>query len=165
MKLVEIASTWQQLVSQYFNDCAVRAGNFKSPQSRTTLVLMSPQDFLLMSLKDGVEQRLKDEYTEHLKQGGRFDDIPFLQMINNGDGTASIIGHEGRHRMYAFIQMHVPIVPVRILCSEHGKGDPIRWGVVNSDKWTMVKVFPNVLISEDKKHRMTMPQSVIYPTH
>lgn len=79
-----------------------------------------------------------------IKNGVKLDDIPFLMLANNGT-TASITGHEGRHRAMALKQLGVDLMPIVI------KAYTIRWGCQNNPemKYDYVKEWPTKLVTEN----------------
>lgn len=126
------------------------AGKYKS---REILIYMSPMDFLTMAHKlDKPDQTSIDNINKLVSSGTKFNSLPSLQFNNNGDGTANVVGHEGRHRMLKLHSMGVKSVPVRF-CSNN-----IRWSEqddpTNRD---YIKVWPTVLISENGTTSIKFP--------
>ena len=75
-----------------------------------------------------------------------------LQFNNNGDGTATVVGHEGRHRMLKLYSMGVKSVPVRF-CSNN-----IRWSEQDDpSNRDYIKIWPNVLVSENGSTTIKFP--------
>lgn len=123
-----------------------------NPRSRDTEVRISPDEFLRLAEKTPLTGSKRDA----LKDVDKFNDVPYLIIKNNGDGTATVIGHEGRHRAATISERGGQEIPVRITASESGDGDVIRWGSYKGE-------LPTVLISQDGDYRTTMPASVTFP--
>ena len=151
--------------AEYFNDKAFESFSI-GHKSRETVVLMSPDEFLSMARKLGDDSEFGKSTTklvEHLDEGGKFDDIPFLKFENDGEGTAKVVGHEGRHRMKALKAKGVTKVPVRFMSSEHGAGPGIRWSEqADPDSFDYVKTRPTKLVSEEGDSTVAFPD--VFPT-
>ena len=116
---------------KYFHEKDLSRAANQSPKSRDRLVSMNPDDFLRVAEKvQGVYDPQKKHNVESaLGSGAKLMDIPFLQFVNNGDGTATVTGHEGRHRAMAFRARGLTSMPVLLASGERGAGPAIRWGV------------------------------------
>jgi hypothetical protein len=127
-------------------------------KSRVTLILMSPDDFLRMAKTLSKPSEAK---TAHVASAnGNFRDLPRLIFENNGDGTAHVIGHEGRHRMYFLKDKGVKRVPVMFV-SQPGAGPAIRWGAATG--FDTVDPWPTVLFGQENNNTMSFPVSEVYP--
>ena len=126
------------------------AGKYKS---REMLIYMHPMDFLAMAHKlDKPNQQSIDNINNLVASGKKFDSLPMLQFNNNGDGTATVVGHEGRHRMLKLYSMGVKSVPVRF-CSNN-----IRWSEQDDpSNRDYIKIWPNVLVSENGSTTIKFP--------
>jgi len=110
-------------------------------KGRSTLVNMSPSDFLKMA--EPIPQPDPDKMArvqEIIRKGGDFT-IPELGFYTNRLGnTAEVLNHEGRHRAYAMRNLGYKDYPV-IITSHPGFDNPtaIRWGDLPKDfvmpKW------------------------------
>jgi serine/threonine protein phosphatase 1 len=152
----------------YFSDEAIQyALDDANYRSRRTVALISPQDFLTLA-EPGHSEDKEAGVRDLLASGTRFDSLPVLTFQNNGDGTGTITGHEGRHRSRALIARGVKQMPVILNSGEQGHGPAIRWGSglesVYPPRRGPPPMFPSVLISEKYgRHRRPTPISVVYP--
>lgn len=80
--------------------------------SRTALVAMDPLDFLRLAAPGHSEYSTKAVQSA-LETTGAFWDVPYLVLEEHGH-TASVTGHEGRHRARALAELGVREMPVRI---------------------------------------------------
>jgi len=164
-RLPKMSDVKQMEGAEYFNDVAFDSLSIKH-KSRETVVLMSPDEFLDMARKLGDDTEFGKSTTklvEHLDEGGKFDDVPFLKFENDGEGTAKVVGHEGRHRMNALKAKGVTKVPVRFISSEHGSGPGIRWSEqADPDSFDYVKTRPTKLLSEEGDKSIAFPD--VFPT-
>lgn len=118
----------------YFNTDKLTAAKNQPDASREKLVYLTPEEFLSMAERDGGPNPKKTETVQGvLQRGERFKDIPFLGFENNGDGTAKVIAHEGRHRARALQEAGVSKMPVILKSIEGGPGQAIRWGQFNGE--------------------------------
>lgn len=147
----------------YF-DLTYAKGISDNPLSRTTVVYMSPDDYLKVA-KAGFEQGKADRVTTVLQRGEKFRETPMLQFVHDGKGNAYVVGHEGRHRTRAMKALGVQQMPVVLHSMESGSGKGIRWGVRNNKarEFDYVSVMPTVLHGEDGRGSVPFPQSEIYP--
>lgn len=130
----------------------------KPEKSRTTIIMMHPKAFLAMAQNIGKPDESKMAGVD--KANGNFRDLPRLIFQNNGDTTATVIGHEGRHRMYFLDKKGVQRVPVMFI-SQPGSGPSIRWG--SATGFDAVDPWPKVLKGERNSNQMPFPVSEVYP--
>ena len=121
--------------------------------SRETIVEMSPQQFLMLAAQLPNPDSSKMKGLEGVE---KYADVPMLRFDNNGDGTATIVGHEGRHRAYKLIEQGVTSMPVRFVSREYGDGPAIRWSEFKGE-------LPTFLIGEDGVNTVPFPDSLVYP--
>lgn len=130
-----------------------------SPNSRTTLIYMSPETFLSLVQPDIDDWKL-DNTTDLANRGIKYSTVPFLNFVHNGKGTAKVVGHEGRHRARVLATRNVKNMPVILRSIESGNGEykgyggghAIRWGIQNKSI-----IWPTILIGEDGKNRIQFP--------
>jgi hypothetical protein len=116
-----------------------------APWNRSTIVLLSPQDFLLVAAPiyhaDDVDpgrdvnrfERSKlSSIAEALADAG-LDEMPHLTL--EPDGTAHdlrVVGHEGRHRALAAMRRNVARLPVTLrFRGSPGRADDGIWALMN----------------------------------
>lgn len=95
-------------------------------RSRSTVISMSPADFLFLAERLVVPNREKLAGVQRvLAQGIRFNSLPFLSLGDvREDGSVKVRGHEGRHRAYALKDLDVREIPVILRTDMHRWGDP-----------------------------------------
>ena len=130
----------------------------KDSYTRESLVYMSPDEFLGMA-EEMLSPR-KPDAAAALKSGAKFKDrLPFLSYEHDGAGTATVKGHEGRHRALALKGAGVKLMPVRIR-SIGGEGGEIRPNRRLKDAYQRDKVWPKELRGEGSRgNAMPFPVS------
>ena len=136
--------------AQFFNDAALRQAANQNDKSREILSTMPIQNFLSAALSGrSIEKEMTTERL--LRSGEKFESVPVLYVRNNGDGTGTVTGHEGRHRARAIAKLGYKEMPVKII-SQGGDGRAIRWGQqddVNNFDYVPPNERPSILIGED----------------
>lgn len=143
-----------------FEEDALKTAANQNDLSREILVEMPIDDFLAAAKKEVSPEKL--ENTRRLiSEGTPFETVPSLQFKNNGDGTAKVIGHDGRHRAMALKEQGETTIPVR-LQSSGGDGPSIRWGQQNNlSSSDYVDTLPKQLVEEDGEALINMPDTGI----
>jgi hypothetical protein len=143
-----------------FEESALKTAANQNDLSREILVEMPIDDFLAAAKKEVSPEKL--EKTRRLiSEGTPFETIPSLQFKNNGDGTAKVIGHDGRHRAMALKEKGETTIPVR-LQSSGGDGPSIRWGQQSDPNSSdYVDTLPRQLVEEDGEALINMPDTGI----
>lgn len=124
-------------------------------KSRSTLVRMSPQEFLDMAeyLPNPDPDKMA-RVLQMLKEGKPFS-LPELDFYACREGLATVLGHEGRHRAIAMKNLGWKDFPVKFT----SQGSPsIRWGSMPKDfKW------PSLLEGQEDNflHKMKFPKSLL----
>lgn len=133
--------------AQHFDQTALEDALNQLAESRTFLIELHPATFLALVAQ--WEDRTKMEGVQSLMdQGVRFSDLPQIHFVHDGEGTASVIGHEGRHRARALLRAGADRIPVVLAHVYDPNGQAIEWGVVREkfvDEW------PRVLYQEHAK--------------
>jgi hypothetical protein len=142
-----------------FKKEAVDQAAKQNDKSREILVDMPIDDFLAAAKQEKSPEKLaavKDLLSKNIP----FETVPSLQFANNGDGTAKVVGHDGRHRAMALKERGETTIPVRLTSNagNGGKGDAIRWGQQNDPQSPdYVATLPQTLIAEDSDAKVAMP--------
>jgi hypothetical protein len=142
-----------------FKKEAVDQAAKQNDKSREILVDMPIDDFLAAAKQEKSPEKLaavKDLLSKNIP----FETVPSLQFANNGDGTAKVVSHDGRHRAMALKERGETTIPVRLTSNagKGGKGDAIRWGQQNDSKSPdYVATLPQTLIAEDSDAKVAMP--------
>ena len=141
-----------------FDKKAVAQAAKQNEASREILVDMPIDDFLTAAKQKVSASKLAN--TRKLAaEGVPFETVPSLQIANEGDGTAKVTGHDGRHRAMALKEQGETTIPVR-LTSSGGKGGSIRWGKQNDpNDADYVAVLPQSLVAEDSDAVVDMPST------
>lgn len=123
------SSSESSVGEDYFEPKAVESAKRDASEykSRSTVINMSPDQFLQMAERLGSEgaadisQEKAKTVSGVLSRGEKFSSIPHLSFeIDSKTGDAKVVGHEGRHRAMELKKRGVKSMPVTF----HG---PIRW--------------------------------------
>ena len=132
---------------EHFSDQALKFAREQNELSRDKLIYMAPADFLKVAMS-GEDSSKMARCKDCLDKGGKFSDIPFLGFVHDGEGTAMVTSHEGRHRARALVAKGVEKMPVLLSHRYDNNGQTIRWGSVNSGKDAFRDEWPNVLYGQ-----------------
>lgn len=152
----QVNKSWKD----YFSKSAIDSsrGETEFYKSRSTITKMSPKEFLTMA-KDEFSPDKMAGVDALVRSGTKFNSIPHLMVEVKKDGTAKVVGHEGRHRMRALEKQGVTEVPVEIRTTDK---NPIRWGN-QKDEWDRLETsWPQKLVAEDSNLALPFPQSHVY---
>jgi len=136
-----------------FSDEALKGANkeAESFKSSSVLVDMPINQFLTMAERLESPDPSKIEKTRELvKEGTPFSDVPYLNIADQGDGSAKVVGHEGRHRALALQEQGEDTIPVRLRSVyQGGKGKKIYFDQQSDDSHRdYVKNWPTQLKGE-----------------
>jgi hypothetical protein len=172
--------------ARYFDLDLVSWDSLSDSYSRSTLVAMSPADFLTLAapigdgagtLADPETGRQYDPYkmervVDTLERGWLLEDIPFLNL---GDPTGrfdeglKVTGHEGRHRAMALEKMGVRLMPVRLSTRDYrwgrdDKSPPEHLTAEDGWEWCDCSVSGRSEVRLKRTEKITTPQSLSYPS-
>jgi hypothetical protein len=116
----------------YFDQETLARAKNQTKQSRDILIHMDPEVFLKMAMS-GYDETKMARVQGLFDSGTKFSDIPFLGFVHDGEGSAVVTGHEGRHRARALIKAGVKSMPVLLGHRYDENGQSMRWGSVNDD--------------------------------
>ena len=158
--LEKILGSFKSKPASRFEESAIKAADNQNDLSREILVEMPIDDFLAAAKKEVSAEKLENT-RKLVSEGTPFETVPSLQFKNNGDGTAKVIGHDGRHRAMALKEQGETAIPVR-LQSSGGDGPSIRWGQQNNPSSSdYVDTLPTKLVEEDGEALINMPETGI----
>ena len=78
---------------QLFEQQALQDAARQNDGSREILTYISINDFLNVA-EEGRDERKEQAVKQLVAEGTKFNSIPYLGFINNGDGTGQVVGHE-----------------------------------------------------------------------
>jgi hypothetical protein len=167
LRLQRAADEIPGLENQYQAEALRRAFLGKKGYPYQALMTLDPKDFQELALPLGsplgtYSKQNIEKLRNVLRQGGSFDEVPFLMIDKKGD-FSSIVGHEGRHRTRALAAEKAPktlveLYPRRGL--EMGADDDY----MTSSEW--LRRFNEELgkgdrfvFSEDEKNVLKLPEA------
>lgn len=145
----------------YFDLSPMTMRPLTNDRSRETLVSMSPQDFLALA-KAGRDPQKAAGVRRLLRKGKPFSSLPYLDFVHDGQGSARVTNHEGRHRAQALADQGVRSMPVVLVSRDGGEGPAIRWGSQHRPTDRVARL-PATLHGEDGRASIPMPRSTIFP--
>lgn len=86
--------------------------------------------------------------TELANNNISFNEIPFLNFIHDGEGTARVTGHEGRHRAKLLLELNVTEMPVLLRHTYDQNGQVMFWHKMNSKDNKFYDIWPERLYGE-----------------
>lgn len=145
----------------YFEPAVLNAAYKRDPNSRETVIHLSPEQFLgLAKLRTDYSSGEKLSGTEELfEKGVKFNEIPYLIVETREDGDLDVVGHEGRHRSVTLKSRGIKKIPVILKSVPNRdvahKAPSIRWG--------LTKIRPKILHSQTIDHfSAKMPPTETY---
>lgn len=132
---------------RYFDDEVLKIALAQEPGSRDTLIYLSPADFLAVAMSgfnDDKELNVKTVLETH----GSFNEVPFLNFVHDGEGTARVTGHEGRHRARALQAQGVESMPVLLRHRYDENGHALVWDRIFKDPISYTDGWPERLYGE-----------------
>lgn len=145
VNLLKRAPAMQMFGSQDWQD--VKLGEATNPNSRTTVMLLTPDEFIHLSTSGLRNVGAEKIYAQNVFRGMVYHDIPYLGGTLSEDGTTIIMGaHEGRHRAHAAKELGYKYIPVMVKVLEHPERGTVRWGRAES--------FPTKLKSQNEGYEL-----------
>lgn len=146
--------------NDYFNPEKIRDAQNEGSKSREILIQMTPDDFLKLALPMSTTDISKtNRVAGMLDRRERFQDVPFISFQHDGNGNAKVVAHEGRHRAAGLKELGVTTIPVRLISSEGGGGEAIRWGEQpRKGAFDVIEgTWPQKLVSENGNRSIDFP--------
>ena len=133
--------------NSYFAEESLQFAQEQANDSRAKLIYMSPSDFLSVAMNGhNIEKEALVESV--FEKNGEFRDVPFLNFVHDGEGTAMVTGHEGRHRAKFLESRGVQEMPVLLQHRYDINGQPMVWRTIESDPGSFVDEWPRKLYGE-----------------
>jgi hypothetical protein len=142
----------------------------KQPASRSTLVYMSPKQYLDLITAGHDEDKLANT-TAVLTRGAKYKSLPYLMIDEHGQ----VVAQEARHRIMALDRIGVKSIPVIL------RSTIIRWGepkyypqipkFIIPENYNAGDIGRRLLVKEDiksfhqERKNLPMPDSEIFPRH
>jgi hypothetical protein len=117
---------------EYFDAEQIRQAERQNHKSRSILIWMAPEEFLEVA-QDGFDDHKMSGVTDLVQNGVKFNSVPLLSFDHTGEGIATVVGHEGRHRARALAKLGVRKMPVLLTHRFEGNGQSMRWGSMNDE--------------------------------
>lgn len=147
---------------KFFDQKALDLARNQNDQSRERLIYMNPKDFLDVAMA-GFDKSKSKRVSDMVKNNEKFSDVPFLSFTHDGEGTAKVTGHEGRHRARALMDMGITEMPVVVKHVYDANGQAMRWGSLAKD---FKDEYPRKLYAEHgdtESTRMNKGKSIDFP--
>lgn len=154
---------WRRYFGGQHVDAVIEQAN--NPMSRSTIVMMSPDDFLALA-RQGSDSHKAATVRGIIEKGEKWSDLPSLMFKHDGKGTATVTGHEGRHRARYLKEQGITEMPVEFVSVSSGEGNAIRWGAAIQQPGSVfykVEHWPETLVAEDGRNTRPFPESATFP--
>lgn len=147
----------------YFNQDAIDKAYAQSLDSRDILIYMHPKDFLHVAMSGFSEDKMNN--VRNLSQDNiLFNEIPFLNFVHDGEGTARVTGHEGRHRARLLLENNITEMLVLLRHRYDENGQAMLWHTMNSENNKFYDMWPERLYGERGDSEATNQHSRNYIT-
>lgn len=145
----------------HFTKEAILSAFNQPADSRDILIYMNPTDFLSVAMSGHSDEKL-NTVKELIGNNVLFNEIPFLNFIHDGEGTARVTGHEGRHRAKVLIELDISEMPVLLRHRYDENGQGMLWHQMNSKENKFYDEWPNRLYGERGDSEATNKHSKNY---
>jgi hypothetical protein len=110
------------VAKKYFSDESISRAKEAENNNEGVLVNMSIDDFLSLNPKgDNLDK--KATVSKLVKEGTKFNEMPYLNFTHDGNGNAEVTGHEGRHRAMELKAQGETTIPVLLRNRAGGQGE------------------------------------------
>jgi hypothetical protein len=133
--------------NSYFAADSLQFAQDQAVDSRAKLVYMSPADFLSVAM-NGHNIEKEAAVDAIFKRDKEFKEIPFLNFVHDGEGTAMVTGHEGRHRAKFLESQGVVEMPVMLRHRYDLNGQGMAWKEIEANPNSFVDEWPSKLYGE-----------------
>lgn len=131
----------------HFTKEALEAGINQPGDSRDILIYINPKDFLSVAMSGHSEEKMTT-VKELINDNVSFNEIPFLNFVHDGEGTARVTGHEGRHRAKILQSLNITEMPVLLRHRYDENGQAMLWHKMNSLENVFYDMWPERLYGE-----------------
>ena len=131
----------------HFSKDAIDTAYNQPIDSRDILIYIHPQDFLSVAMSGHSEEKM-NRVKDLIKENTGFNEIPFLNFVHDGEGTARVTGHEGRHRARALLELGITEMPVLLRHRYDENGQAMLWHKMNSNDNKFYDMWPERLYGE-----------------
>ena len=146
---------------QLFSIKALENAYTQEINSRNILIYINPQDFLRVAMSGHSEE--KSNHVKNLVINDvQFNEIPFLNFVHDGEGTARVTGHEGRHRAKILIELGIDEMPVILRHVYDENGQAMVWNKMNTTDNQFYDMWPERLYGERGSSEETNKHSKNY---
>lgn len=149
------------MTALYFSKLAIESAYQQETNSRNILVYIHPKDFLSVAMSGHCNNKLS-KVQELIKDDIAFNEIPFLNFVHDGEGTARVTGHEGRHRAKALLELGITEMPVLLRHRYDENGQAMLWHKMNSKDNVFYDMWPERLYGERGDSQETNQHSKNY---
>lgn len=148
-------------MDQYFNQEALETAYNQPSDSRDILIYMHPEDFLKVAMSGFSDDKMRS-VKELANNNISFNEIPFLNFVHDGEGTARVTGHEGRHRARILLELNATEMPVLLRHRYDENGQAMLWHKMNSTDNQFYDMWPERLYGERGSSEETNKNSKNY---
>lgn len=134
-------------MKNYFTNEAIEKASNQEKDSRDILIYMNPQDFLSVAMSGHSSEKM-DGIKNLISENIQFNEIPFLNFIHDGEGTAQVTGHEGRHRAKILIELGIHEMPVLLRHRYDENGQAMLWHKMSTNENTFFDMWPERIYGE-----------------
>jgi len=144
-----------------FSNAALEDVYHQPESSRDILIYIHPKDFLAVAMSGFCDKKMKN-VQDLVQDNIYFNDIPFLNFVHDGEGTARVTGHEGRHRARALLELGINEMPVVLRHRYDENGQAMIWDKMNQKDNQFMDKWPQRLYGERGSSEQTNQNSKNY---
>lgn len=135
------------MTTLHFTKESLEAAMNQAIDSCNILIYINPKDFLSVAMSGHSEEKMttvKELFNDNIS----FNEIPFLNFVHDGEGTARVTGHEGRHRAKILQSLNITEMPVLLKHRYDENGQAMLWHKMNSSENKFYDMWPERLYGE-----------------
>lgn len=150
-------------MNSYFLQEVLEKAYQQPTDSRDILIYMHPKDFLHVAMSGFSEEKMQN-VKNLCQENTQFNEIPFLNFVHDGEGTARVTGHEGRHRARILLENNITEMPVLLRHRYDENGQAMLWHTMNTPENKFYDMWPERLYGERGDSEATNKNSRNYIT-